>query len=270
MSHRSAYSIFQTVSGVEPYTNANPMPASLGGYDAGTTFNQVPVSPDLLDGLFYPHQDPSFSSFEIQGQANPLRVGDTIPANVTMTWTTLNPANIVPNSINIDDITRAESLASGIANDGSEAVVLPSGAITNNAPNSHTFRINGTNTVPPPTNFPRDKTYNWYWDTFWGKSSLAGPLTEPQVEALANSVLQGSRARTYTYPSTAPTTEYLYLGLPSSLGAVVSFIDQATGFPYDMQGAYTVNITNGNGQSENYNIYRSTFQTASAVSLVVS
>ena len=112
-------------SGVEPYTNTTPMPQAVGGYGIGTTFDNAEFK-DLMDGLLYPYQYPSFSSFSISGQATTLECGIVISDNKTFTWVTSNPSNIKSNTISILDVTNSQTLASGLSNDGSEVINLNS------------------------------------------------------------------------------------------------------------------------------------------------
>ena len=104
---------FKTVPGpigVGFYTNETPVPQTLGGIQAGSTFDNVPLT-TMFDLLLYPYQTPSFSSFSVN-ISSPVEVGYTIAAgNKTFTWTTTNSSNIAPNSVTITDTTDSIVLA---------------------------------------------------------------------------------------------------------------------------------------------------------------
>jgi hypothetical protein len=95
-------------------------------------------------------------------------------------------------------------------------------------------------------------TITWTRDVYWGVSLNAGPLVEADIEALANSVLSGTKNRTFIL---APVAEYVYYAYPDSYGAATFTVD---GFPGDFQAPYNVMVTNVNGITSTYRVYRST------------
>jgi len=252
--------------GGDLYTNSNPTPDPLGGIPAGSTFS-LQTMQQMWDALLYPYQYPTFASFLISGQANPLEVGQSIPAGVTFLWSTTNNPNIVPNSLVIRDVTSAFDLATGLANDGSEAITMP-GAVMLNVVGSYQFRITGQNTYPG--SFSRSIIYNWYWRLYYGDSSNAGPLTEAQIKSLANSALTSGFAGTYSFPATGGAPTYKYISFPTAFGLPTSFIDPSTGFAVPMNPPATVSVTNLYGQVINYYSFRTTNSMAGAISIEVS
>jgi len=205
---------------------------------------------------------PFFQTFDIVGQPNPIEVGDSIPANSTFNWLTVYPANITPNSIAIDDITGAANIATGLADTPPYASVYP--AITNLLPAANIFRISGQNTLGGL--FFRMYTVNWQWMFYYGEDVNAGPLTEPQIEALRVPVLRSGFAGVYAFLGGG----YKYLCYPAMLGTATSFIDQATGFPVAMLPVYTVSVTNTFGVTTNYNVHRTWNPMGGGFNIVVS
>ena len=248
------------------YTNPAPTPDTIGGIEAGSTFTAQTMQ-QMWDALLYPYQYPTFSMFTISGQSNPLEVGDSIPASVLFLWATTNDPNIVANSIDIDDVTGAISLATGLANDGSQPVVMP-GPVMRTTSGTWQFRISGQNTKPGT--FSRLLTYSWYWRAYYGGDSNAGPLSEAQIEALVNSPMMPGYAGTYSFPATGGAPTYKYICFPTSFGTPSSFTDSATGFDVPMESPYTVSVTNSFGQTTNYHVYRTTNAMAGAIDIVVS
>jgi len=244
------------------YTNPAPTPVAHGGLPAGSTFAGMTMQ-QMFDAILYPYQYPAFSSFSIQAQANPLEVGNSIPAGVTFLWGTTNPGNVQANSLVIRDVTNAIDLAIGLADDGSEAVVM-GGPITKAAPATHTFRITGINTLLGT--FQRDAVYSWLWRVFAGVSANAA-LTEPEIEALADfSQLSNTFARTYNMSAGG----YKYVCYPSSFGWATSWKDQLTGFNIPFVNIGTVSVTNPFGANINYNVQRSSNILGGAVDIIVA
>jgi len=266
--------------GSASFMNPDPTTISVGGIAAGTTF-PVPITLQQFgDLLLYPYQSPGFTSFSIQGVANPLEVGASIPASVTFLWGTSQPANVQTDSIDIIDVTGGNiTLASGIANDGSEPIVM-GGAITKTSAVSHSFRIQGINTQSGA--FNTTSTYNWRWRGYWGVNA-ATVLSEAQIEALAGNGLVTGIAGTYSTGAGG----YKYLCIPNVIGGQINSVkDQSTGLNVPMVlntdhpsysnvdggGFYyaLVSVTNSYGVTTNYRLYRTRNSLGGAVTLVVT
>lgn len=244
------------------YTNATAMPEDVGGWEAGSTFVDLPFE-DLITGLLYPYQYPSFSAFSYSGITNPLEVGAGTTVNPTFTWTTPSPAdaNIVTNSLEIK--SAGASVVSGLADDGSQAVTLP--AVTKSTATTHTFSIEGTNTKTQV--FTRDLVISWQWRIYYGESASTS-LNEAGIEGLRVNALTAGFAGTYSFA--ADTGKYKYLCYAAALGTASSFKDASTGLDVAMEAAATVTVTNTNGVATSYNVHRTTNLIGSAIDIVVS
>jgi hypothetical protein len=250
-------------AGAGTYTNATPMPEDVGGWEAGTTFAGKTVT-EMFTGLLYPYQYPAFSAFAIAAQATPLEVGAAIATNRTFTWTTTNPTNVAPNSIALYDVTGAATIATGLADDGSQATAYPAVPIMKTSATTNVFRVTGTDTL---TNvFQRDYTVAWQWTQYYGESVDAGPLAESDIEALRASALAPGFAGTYAFVGGG----YKYLAYAAVLGTAATFKDASTGLDVPFEALYTVSVTNANGQTTNYNVHRSTNIIGAAIDIVVS
>ncbi len=209
---------------------------------------------------------PAFTSFDISGQATVVEVGATIGnGDALFEWTTSNPTSIAANSISIVDTTASMTLASGLANTGSDTITL--GAITNILPASQVWTINGQDTSA--NTFSDTFTVLWEWRVYAGSSSNV-TLTANQIKALSDSDgLQAGFAGTYSI--TNGSVVYYYFCYPDSMGSVSSFVDANTGFPISMatsadNAAYSntangwsyalVSVTNANSITTNYRVYR--------------
>jgi hypothetical protein len=262
------------------YVNTALMPNPVGGYPAGTSFPTPKTWQQMFDGLLYPYIPPTFTSFQDSGVPNPLEVGATIAAAATFTWGTSTPSNINPNSISIEDLTRATVLGTGLPNSGSFAVTMPGGPIQYTVAASHSFRING---VDVQSNvFNRTATYAWQWRKYWGQSGSSVP-TGAQITSLANSALSTSYPGTYVMGAGG----YKFICQADAAGGQINSVkDQSTGFSVPMatvadDPAYSnvdgggtsyalVSVTNVNGATTNYRVYRTANILGGAITLIVT
>jgi hypothetical protein len=258
------------------YTNLTPSPIGVGGLVVGSTFNDEGLA-DIVDRMMYPYQLPTFSSFSIQAIPNPLEVGDAIPASVTFLWATTNPANIQPNSLSLIDVTSGNIvLAAGLANDGSEAVIMGA-PISYSGQASHVFRIIGINTQANP--FQRDATYNWRHRSYYG-NNVATTVVEADIEAMATNFPVTGIAGTYVFPAGG----YKYICVPDALGGQINTILDGGGFAVPMAGVpqgYTnidgggfgyqlVSVTNAFAVVMNYRVYRTLNSLGGALTATVT
>ena len=206
--------------GAEPYTNPAPMPQAVGGYEAGTTFNNVEYK-DLINGLLYPYQYPTISAFSISGQATTLECGVAVSgSNRTFTWSTTNSNNITPNSITIRDHTNNITIGTNLANDGSEVLSFTDVVKTVTA-QSNVWRIQAYNTKNQL--ITRDFTVVWYDPFYYGVGNKN--LTVAQIQQLTKSVTSKSN-KTFSF---SPNNQVYYFAYPQSYGQLISILD-ANGF----------------------------------------
>jgi hypothetical protein len=252
------------MAAIPDYTNATPMPEDVGGWPAGTTFAGVALDA-MLDGLLYPYQTPAFSAFAMAGQSTPIEVGAATLLNPTFTWTTINPTNVAPNTIDLLDVTGGVTILSGLADDGSEAVMLA--RITKNTAFDYVFRVVGEDTNG--LQFSREATYTWQWRRFYGESASAA-LNEAGVEGLRANALAAGFAGTYVFVE--DELKYKYIAYAAALGLATSFKDSATLLDIPMEAAETVSIANAYGEPTrtNYNVHRTTNLIGGAINIVVT
>ncbi len=225
---------------------------------------------------------PAFTSFGSAGLSSPAEVGATITGTQTFTWSTSNSSNVAPNTIAIEDLTTSTVLGSGMPNNG--AAALNVGTITYSVPATETWRIFGTDTNG--SQFTDDLAVNWYWRVYAGTNS-AVTITANQIKALSDSnALQPGFAGTYPITSGSPT--YYYFAFPDSMGSPSSFFDPVNNFPISMadvtspngNAAYSntangynyalVNVTNANGVTTQYRVYRTQFNFSGLLTMRVS
>ena len=256
------------------YTNANPIESPLGGIGVGQTFLNKTMQ-EMWDMLLYPYLAPSFSIFTV-ATANPLEVGQALPATLNFTWNSVRDANVQAGSINISDVTG--TIINGQNSDSATSAVTSHTYVTPvklTSYGTYAWTIQGQNTQG--AFYSSATTRSWWWRVYWGTSSSTSMPTEPFIKALASTGLKGSRVFNYDFAA----NDYKYLALPAAYGVPTSIYYQGLPFALaDSADGYTlgsgnitytqVSITNLYGITETYNVFRSKNPLVGAVTMVVS
>ena len=256
------------------YTNATPVPSTIGGIVAGLTFSDATMK-QMWDLLLYPYQQPNFTSFTFNFGSNPKEVGDDIFGGTkSFTWATSYPANIQANSVSIRDVTNSYFLITGTSNDGVAALSI--GTVSKSAPATHTWQIKATRTNS--TVISQNLTLTWQWRRFYGTQSLA-TMSAAQIATLSNQGIASGRTGTYNFGAGS----YKYFAWPTSFGAPTLFRDFNTNLAVAMAGvtegyttavgayyAQVVSITNGYGKTTNYYVFRTKNILGGSISIVVT
>src|SRR5208282_5755499 len=209
----------------------------------------------------------------------PLEVGTVIPAGPeTFTWSTSNPQFISMDSISIVDTTASQTLAANLPNTGTANVTIS--LLVNNIPALQTWTINGVDTSQG--SFGATFMIQWLYRIFAGTSTNT-ELTGTEINALSFSALQAGFAGTYAV-SSVPIV-YYYFSMPDSMGSVSTFVDGNTGFPISMatnaDDPFYANVANGfnyalvpvtnvNGLTVNYKLYRTQNDFSGTLEVVVT
>jgi hypothetical protein len=105
---------------------------------------------------------------------------------------------------------------------------------------------------------------------YYGVLAKAGTFTESDVESLSESSTTNTYDGTIWTTITAGVGEYLIFAFPKrwgEKGTAYTFYDNATGFEAAFLSAETVSITNSNGWSEDFYVYRSENANLGAVTI---
>ena len=188
-------------------------------------------------------------------------MGDLSLANPTFQWTTSHSGNVQPNTIDIDDVTGATNIATGLAN--TSPYVATYAAIQKLVATYNRFRITGQNTHALA--FTRNYDITWQWRRYYGESAVE-PLNQTQIKALRVSGLSAGFAGVYSFLGGG----YKYVTYAAALGTATHFIDQDTGFPVSMLPVYTVSVTNAFGVATLFNVHRTYNILGGAINIVVS
>jgi len=262
-------------AGMDVYINANPVPTTVGGIVAGSSFPSPGLTTQQMWDLLLYWVPPTFALFFFPGYPTArLEVGDSINGIFTpIAWAETSVFNIAPNSIDIEDRGAGGggpvvNLETGVAVGGSPIMHNFSlSPITYNTMNNNVFRIIATDTNPAgPFNFALNYTIYWSWMLYAGTDATT-PLVEADIEALTDYAgLTDTFARTYSFSA----GNYKYVCYPAVLGTATVFTDVATGFNVPFEVPYTVAVTNAFAQTTNYNVHRSTNILGAAMDIAVS
>ena len=270
------------------YTNLTPVPATLGGVLAGTTFSGTTYK-QVFDTLFYPTLIPSFTSFSMRGYSNSattqpttLEVGDSVSGGSRVfTWATSNSSFVTANSIKIYSGASyiISSPTSGIANDGVEFIT----GLTNQkrtVQSTYSWKIIATRTNL--TTFSSTFSVNWYWRRMYGVSTATTLTTSASINAFSGTgALTTTIAGTYSFVGAG----YKYIFVPTTFGHPTLFKDVNTNLSVAMadvsdnaffsgsSGNYyygTTSVTNQFGVAQNYRVYRTRNYLNGNISITVS
>lgn len=101
---------------------------------------------------------PVFLTFYINGQGEIVTDDTVISGSVTFIWATSIDSAVQANSITITDVTNNVVLASGLANDGSQTITLPS-SVSHTDGETNVWRISGNDSKGSA--FTRNLTITW-------------------------------------------------------------------------------------------------------------
>jgi hypothetical protein len=220
--------IISSISSGTGTTSNNP-PIYTGASATTVTVNQIPLGTNisgvslsyLLENIYAPFIAPTFSAFAITGQATTVEAGTTITSgSKTFTWSTTTPANINSNTIIIKDQTANITLASGLANDGTENVVIS--ATTLSGITSQVYRILAT--PSQGSQIQRDFTINSFYKEFYGPTSGV-PTDSITTRSLPSSRFTNS-GNVFTLAT--GTVEKIFVVVLPTAKTIVSIIDTNT------------------------------------------
>lgn len=249
------------------YTNSTPLPVTHGGALAGTTFDNMTMQ-EMFDLILYPYQSPAFNNFYLLSLSGTFEIGFDIPTNQTFNWDTSHDANVKPNSIQISGNNL--TTLTGLVNDNTEDVVFDS-IITRNStdgPGTRLWTIQAENT----NNVSFHRNYSIRWDyMFYAGTGTMTSLTESDVKSLSDyHLLKNGMSGSYTLSAGG----YKYIAVADVYPSPSRFYDPDSTFDVDMYDGYSnpetgssqdwsydlVSITNSEGETTNYRIYRTTNQ----------
>lgn len=244
------------------YTNTQPMPEEVGGFEPGNTFENATLE-QLFTNLLYPYQYPQVSSFSMQSQDTTLEVGDSVMGGTRQfSWNLTNDVNVTTNSVKIEDISNGVVYGDNFPNNDSASIDI-GGNIIKTVADLNTWKISARNTRSQTIS--RNFNVYWKWRTYYG-TSVAENLAEADIKALVSTSLDSN----FTGNKFVAGGGYKYFAYPTSFGLKNNFQDVISGFAVAMNPAYTVSITNDFGISTDYYVHRTTNPIVSSLTVSVS
>lgn len=240
------------------YTNATPVPTTVGRIAAGMTFNKASMD-YMWDALLY-LTNPSVS-FVMNPAAGTREFGAT-SATVTITPTTVKGTNnIVSLALSSTDGYSYSYPAPNPAG-GAEAIQTDSTLLSNTRSYTATVSAGGLQTGTST------QTITFQWKMYYGVSALSNIYTGADIMAniaTQNADFATTKAKTYSF--TPGVDNYVYFAYPAAFGAIVTSIFNSlpmTAWKYSTGAAYVDNVTpvpisltNSSGGTANYYIIRS-------------
>jgi len=224
------------------YTNANPVPTTIGGITAGSTFNETSLK-TVLDTLLYPYVAPSVT-LSLNPAAGLREFGDTIATPILTPTTTKHSNPITTLTLSRSGVGVIHTYGSPNPNGATEAPYTDvSGTVSVNTTFTATVG-DGTSTTTGTA------AYNFVYPYYYGVG--APGLTGAQIAALTKLVaVQGNKVENF-----APSAQVYYFAYPASYPDLTSIID-ANGFNItaDWTLRNPIAIVGLDGTSQNYKVY---------------
>ena len=225
------------------YDNDSPMPEKVGGYDAGTTFDNVTLV-DLLTGLLYPYQYPKFTTFTTTLKKQ-FKLGEGSGTSLEVTWATSNESNIQPDSIEIK-VDGSAKLNTVTTNSGTETLTITEMKLT--APGTKQATAKLVNTKG--TEATADITFSWV-NTFYYGNSTQETLSADEIKALT-----AVDANNISNEITIDGSGYKFIAIPKAWG-LKEFNDKDSGLGISLQSPVTeTNIENEFAVAQDYYVFR--------------
>lgn len=225
------------------YDNDSPMPEKVGGYDVGTTFDNVTLI-DLLTGLLYPYQYPKFTTFTTTLKKQ-FKLGEGSGTSMEVTWDTSNKDNIKPNSIEIE-VDGSGKLNTDTNNSGTETLTITEMKLTAQGSKQATAKLVNTKETEATSTI----TFNWV-NTYYYGNSAEESLDEAKIKALT-----AVDANSLAKETAIEGNGYKYIVIPKVWG-LKEFTDKDTGFGISLQNPVSeVNITNEFSVAQDYYVFR--------------
>ena len=205
--------------------------------------------------------------FFIVAQDQTITAGQAITGgNQTFDWVFTDPGAVVPNSVEITDVTTPAGLGTGLSE--IPTATLDIGVDKNGVTNDvYTWQITATDGLG--ATLVETFSVTWSNTIYFGNTANGGVLTEGEVLGLASAELRQNYKSVYDCPATG----YKVIAIPDSLVGAdpIVFRDATSGFKIIGENpVQTISVTNGFGYAETYNLYRTLYEMGSAVEIVIA
>jgi len=267
----------------------NPVPTkyTVGGVQSGNSFNDVNLL-EVFKDIFYPENMGRIATFSMAlnnlNVSKTFEVGQTLSGGLyyTFSWVFENGSDFKDQTLKIEDITVVTQSQTYWTTPSapftqSSGLTGPRGFLFSNDiksdyPNKRTFRLSVERSNGTIVN--KDYEIDWMWKVYYGASTFS-TLTASQVYNLTNKTLSTQSSGSWALPgdgykylsfpenSTYNFTDIEYKGLPLALAGTPSGYSYSSG---DLNYLF-VTVSNVNGISKQYKVYRSKNQIGATISV---
>lgn len=244
--------------GTAYYLQDSVTTVTIGGLPSGTNIYNWRID-SVLEAIVAPYVNPSFASFSSPSLSNTVEVGTIVSGSQTFTWSFNDPGNVQPNSADVYDVTGGAYIGTNLP--GSPASVNI-GTIQLNSAGSYRWRGEASNTKGgtfTSSNFEVDWKNKRYWgfdnDTTYTNAdllALSQEFTNNRDKTLNNQTPTGSQHFFYVYPAYMGTATITVNGFPSNN----AFYE------------HTINLTNAQGVTQSFLLYRTKNALTSATTII--
>lgn len=233
-----AQEYINTIKQSTMYISDIPSTGTVGGIDAGSTFESPGISHnELWDRLLHPYVAPTITISGSPSNSTVREIG--VSTSITIT------ANVTQGSKAIASVKIYEGSTATSKNAAAGSQSQTYDGITATT----TFKAEASD---GETTASKSLTYTFVDPFYWGAVASA-PTTSDAVKALTKAV-QTKGTKTVAYTTTA-TNKYYCFCYPSSYGNLSTILDQS-GFDNTNDFAKTtVSVTNAAGSAVAYNVY---------------
>jgi len=228
-------SISQNVGGVKANNGENWAPIQDGLDDQGNPKYRGWTLTEIMNRIFYPYQNPAFTSFKMVSATNPaaaqaqnVEVGTTVAGGMRdFKWTFNNYVNnVAANTLSINDLTNP--INTGVTNPIIQNTSISPNAnvnigdpIVKTDESTHVWRATAKTTKENPAgqqdiNSPQF-AISWHYKWYYGTSTLE-TLTPAQIPTLLTGVLGNQRTKTNASFDATGGGKYWYLAYPNYWG----------------------------------------------------
>lgn len=190
------------------YDGNSPSTRGIENIPVGADLTQFSLT-DLIENIYAPYIAPVFNSFTISGQNTLIEVGTAFSGNKVFLWDISVDNNVAPNSIQINNITDGQILASNLENDGTELADI--GVVPNSTPRTTLFRIFATNTNS--NLFTRDFSVSSLYPYFYGKSNTTPIVNQSLIDGGTKVVANSTGTLTINFNA---SEEFIWFAIPES------------------------------------------------------
>lgn len=244
------------------YPQADLSTVSINNIPAGTDLSGYYLW-ELLKNIYAPFISPVFTSFSMSGQNTTVEVGDTLTGLKSFTFGFSN-SNVLANTLDIIDVTNSNTALVTDQPITSPINNVNIGSVSYNTLITHTWKATATdseNNDFSSSNF----NISWKFKKYYGTSTNT-VLSAAQIQALATGTLSSTTPGSYSFAAGG----YKYICLPESSPNPSTIKDAATNLDvvmvtsnddinYNQFGNYyymLVSVTNSNGVTSNYKVFR--------------